>query len=456
MHTRFDTESRIAVAQAADIARELGHREVGPGHLLLGLLANPRGTAYAALCDHGVNLDTARDLVADAPRRPRAASPTTTPTTTRQTRRLRRGPRGPPGHRHRPRPRPRGRPRQPRRRPRRRLGRPARAADRQGRGRRGGRAPPRHTTSTTTTAADAAGAAPAAGATACASRASSARVLRDVRRSVQRDRLETDDRDEARRVPGMTGAPAARRAHPVRRPGRTGRARHGRPSRRAEGSGRAGRRRRPPLTDAQHREVSDESGQLPRLPRHRTGVKHARLLTTAALAALALIAPVTASPAVAGAAVLGPNKVTMGDRVPWGKVGHGWYLTSVNQGQHGEFGINADHQLLDLVDPLGGRYQLAKTAVGKDSGYRSLEDWSADGRTALELVATRSAPGRAVRPPGGDPSLDLAGEARQWRGARSRRLDLRDLVRRERGAAARPSCRRRHHSGATSAHRRRA
>jgi len=64
MHTRFDTESRIAVAQAADIARELGHREVGPGHLLLGLLANPRGTAYAALRDHGVDLDTAREIVA--------------------------------------------------------------------------------------------------------------------------------------------------------------------------------------------------------------------------------------------------------------------------------------------------------------------------------------------------------------------------------------------------------
>jgi hypothetical protein len=64
MQTRFDTESRIAVTQAADIARELGHREVGPGHLLAGLLANPRGTAYAALRDHGLELDTARDLVA--------------------------------------------------------------------------------------------------------------------------------------------------------------------------------------------------------------------------------------------------------------------------------------------------------------------------------------------------------------------------------------------------------
>ena len=65
MQSRFDTEARIAVAQAADIARELGHTEVGPDHLLLGLLANARGTAYAALTDHGLRLDVAREIVAD-------------------------------------------------------------------------------------------------------------------------------------------------------------------------------------------------------------------------------------------------------------------------------------------------------------------------------------------------------------------------------------------------------
>lgn len=63
MNSRFDTESRIAVAQATDVARELGHQEVGPDHLLLGLLANPRGRAYAVLWDHGISLDSARDLV---------------------------------------------------------------------------------------------------------------------------------------------------------------------------------------------------------------------------------------------------------------------------------------------------------------------------------------------------------------------------------------------------------
>ncbi len=64
MNTRFDTEARVAVTQAVDLARELGHREVGPDHLLLGLLANPRGRAYAALTDHGLTLDAAREIVA--------------------------------------------------------------------------------------------------------------------------------------------------------------------------------------------------------------------------------------------------------------------------------------------------------------------------------------------------------------------------------------------------------
>jgi hypothetical protein len=65
MHPRFDTEARLAVAQATDLARELGHAEVGPDHLLLGLLANTRGAAYAALTDHGLTFAAARALVAD-------------------------------------------------------------------------------------------------------------------------------------------------------------------------------------------------------------------------------------------------------------------------------------------------------------------------------------------------------------------------------------------------------
>jgi TolB protein len=116
-------------------------------------------------------------------------------------------------------------------------------------------------------------------------------------------------------------------------------------------------------------------------------------LGTAALVAVALVSPATASPAVAGTSLLGPDQVMMGDHVPWDRVGHGWYLTLVDQGPHDEMGIHADHQLLDLVDPLGGRYQMAKTTVGTDgSNTRRLVDWSPDGRTALEMVVSVRGP----------------------------------------------------------------
>ena len=205
MNSRFDTESRIAVAQATDIARELGHREVGPGHLLLGLLANPRGTAYAALWDHGINLDGARDLVAQhhvdpEPETDETSEPAEAPdyaedrealkaigidldrvreavranlgadvadgwATRSERRRSRSGRRG-------------------RRHHHRHHGHEDHEHH-EGRGRRGPRSRrddgPRF------------------------SRELRA-LLRDVRRATLRDRLETDDRDEARRVPGMTGA----------------------------------------------------------------------------------------------------------------------------------------------------------------------------------------------------------------------------------------------------------
>jgi hypothetical protein len=122
-------------------------------------------------------------------------------------------------------------------------------------------------------------------------------------------------------------------------------------------------------------------------------------LTAIVLAALVLAVPAVAggaAPAIAGRSMLGANQVTTGDRVPWKLVGSGWYLTLIDQGAHGEFGIEADHQLLDLVDPLGGRYQIAKTAVGTNGGYRRLVDWSADGRRALELVDEGTRHARAV------------------------------------------------------------
>jgi hypothetical protein len=196
MHTRFDTESRIAVAQAADIARELGHREVGPGHLLLGLLANPRGTAYAALWDHGVSLDTARDLVAEhhvdpEPETDQAHEPDRAPDyaedrealkaigidldRVREAVRANLGTDLADGWATRP---DRGRPQRGRR------GR-RHHHHHEGRGRRGPRSRrdfgPRFSHELRA-------------------------LLRDVRRVTMRDRVEADDRDESRRVPGMTGA----------------------------------------------------------------------------------------------------------------------------------------------------------------------------------------------------------------------------------------------------------
>ena len=130
-------------------------------------------------------------------------------------------------------------------------------------------------------------------------------------------------------------------------------------------------------------------------------------LVVAALSALALTVPTSAAHGSAmhrmeteGARspVLGPNRVALGDRVPWRQVGDGWYLTLIAQGTRGDFGINAERQLLDLVDPRGGRYQLARTSVAKDgSGYRSLAGWSASGRTALLLVDQGTKRARAVR-----------------------------------------------------------
>ena len=203
MQSRFDTEARIAVAQAADIARELGHTEVGPDHLLLGLLANARGTAYAALTDHGLRLDAAREIVADQHvdpvDEPEPPTPTATATPTPRPRRTTRTARpcapsaststasvtrsAPTSARTSPTAGPRG---------------PS-AVGRRGRGRAA-------TTLTTTTTRAAAVVAPAAAAAEGPRFSRELRgLLRDVRRSVLRDRFD-DDRDSRQEVPGMSGA----------------------------------------------------------------------------------------------------------------------------------------------------------------------------------------------------------------------------------------------------------
>lgn len=60
-----DPEIRIAMLQATEERRELGHDLLGPDHLLLGLLANVRGSAYEVLAGQGVTYDWARRVVAE-------------------------------------------------------------------------------------------------------------------------------------------------------------------------------------------------------------------------------------------------------------------------------------------------------------------------------------------------------------------------------------------------------
>lgn len=58
-----NAEVGITMMQAHDIAEELGHAEVGPDHILLGLSANLRGIAQRLLAEHGLTYAAAREIV---------------------------------------------------------------------------------------------------------------------------------------------------------------------------------------------------------------------------------------------------------------------------------------------------------------------------------------------------------------------------------------------------------
>lgn len=65
MFRSMDPEIRIAMIQATEERRELGHDLLGPDHLLLGLLANVRGSAYEVLAEQNVTYDWVRRVVAE-------------------------------------------------------------------------------------------------------------------------------------------------------------------------------------------------------------------------------------------------------------------------------------------------------------------------------------------------------------------------------------------------------
>lgn len=66
MFERFTPDARKAIVLASAEARQLHHGEIGPEHVLLGLLGNPECTAAVVLADLDVTWDAARSLVAAA------------------------------------------------------------------------------------------------------------------------------------------------------------------------------------------------------------------------------------------------------------------------------------------------------------------------------------------------------------------------------------------------------
>ncbi|WP_026126360.1 Clp protease N-terminal domain-containing protein [Nocardiopsis gilva] len=63
MFERFTDEARRVTVGAQAEARELGHRSIGTGHLLLALMAEDAGTGTRALRDHSGDLDELREGV---------------------------------------------------------------------------------------------------------------------------------------------------------------------------------------------------------------------------------------------------------------------------------------------------------------------------------------------------------------------------------------------------------
>lgn len=58
-----NSELGVAIMQAHEVAAELGHPEVGPDHILLGLTTNLRGSVQPVLAEHGLTYAAARDIV---------------------------------------------------------------------------------------------------------------------------------------------------------------------------------------------------------------------------------------------------------------------------------------------------------------------------------------------------------------------------------------------------------
>ena len=74
MFERFTDRARRAVVHAREEARRLGHRQVGTGHLLLGLVSEGDGLAARVLLARGVDAERLRDVVVRLEAAPRGRS----------------------------------------------------------------------------------------------------------------------------------------------------------------------------------------------------------------------------------------------------------------------------------------------------------------------------------------------------------------------------------------------
>ncbi|GAC67970.1 collagen-like triple helix repeat-containing protein [Gordonia soli] len=63
MFDRFDREDRMLLVFATNEAADLGHRQLGTDHLILGMLCNARSPLFGVLGSQGLNLADARDAV---------------------------------------------------------------------------------------------------------------------------------------------------------------------------------------------------------------------------------------------------------------------------------------------------------------------------------------------------------------------------------------------------------
>jgi hypothetical protein len=76
---RFTLRARNVVMAAQNEARAAGHDQIGPAHLVLGLLSEPAGIGAAAIASRGVSLDSVRAAVTAALPPPAAEVPAEIP-----------------------------------------------------------------------------------------------------------------------------------------------------------------------------------------------------------------------------------------------------------------------------------------------------------------------------------------------------------------------------------------